>query len=119
MPQSLLILRNPVCSGEEPLAAACREFEEETGFVPQGPFLPLGEVQQKAGKVVYAWAWEGDADPSRVTRNLISIEVRRGSGRFIEIPEVDRCEWFDLAAARGKINPAQIEFLERLERALA
>ena len=65
-----------VADGEEPLAAACREFEEETGVRPMGPFLSLGSVRQKAGKLIYAWAWEGDADPSRLTSNLIRYPVR-------------------------------------------
>jgi predicted NUDIX family NTP pyrophosphohydrolase len=105
-------------AGEDPLAAACREFEEETGMRPQGPFLPLGTIRQKAGKVVHAWAWEGDADPSRVSSNTMQTEWPRGSGRWITFPEVDRCAWFEPRAARQKINPAQAEFIDRLEAAL-
>jgi predicted NUDIX family NTP pyrophosphohydrolase len=101
---------------EDPLAAACREFEEETGFRPQGPFLPLGEVRQKGGKVIAAWAWEGDVDASRATSHLIVIEWPPRSGRQVEVPEADRCEWFDLAAARRKVNPAQAALLDRLEQ---
>jgi predicted NUDIX family NTP pyrophosphohydrolase len=104
--------------GEDPLAAARREFEEETGLRPQGPFLPLGSVRQKAGKEVHAWALEGDADPDRVTSNTIWVEWPHGSGRRMKIPEVDRCGWFDPDAARGKLNPAQAEFVDRLEAAL-
>jgi len=105
--------------GEDPLAAARREFEEETGLRPAGPFLPLGSVRQKAGKVVHAWAWEGDADPQTVTSNTMSVEWPPGSGRRVTFPEVDRCAWFDPAAARSKLNPAQAEFIDRLEVALA
>ena len=104
---------------EELLAAACREFEEETGVRPTGPFLALGSVRQKAGKTVHGWAWEGDADADRVTSNTMRTEWPRGSGRLITCPEVDRCAWFDPGAARHKINPAQAEFIQRLEQALA
>jgi predicted NUDIX family NTP pyrophosphohydrolase len=99
---------------EEPLAAACREFAEETGIVPQGPFLPLGTIRQKAGKLVHAWAWEGDADPAAIKSNFCSLQFPPGSGKWISIPEVDRCGWFALPQAREKINPAQVELLERL-----
>lgn len=104
--------------GEDILAAARREFEEETGIHPVGPFLPLGSIRQKAGKLVHAWAWEGDADPAQVTSNSMQTEWPRGSGHVLTFPEVDRCAWFDPTAARRKINPAQAEFIDRLERAL-
>ena len=105
--------------GEDPLAAACREFKEETGLTPEGPFISLGSVRQKAGKVVHAWAWEGDADPSTVTSNIIQTEWPRDSGRWLTFPEVDRCAWFDPRMAREKINPAQAAFIDRLETELA
>ena len=105
--------------GEDILAAACREFEEETGIHPVGPFLSLGSIRQKAGKLVHAWAWEGDADPGRVTSNTTQTEWPPGSGRMLTFPEVDRCAWFDPHAAREKINPAQAELLGRLELALS
>jgi predicted NUDIX family NTP pyrophosphohydrolase len=108
-----------VNEGEELLAAACREFEEETGVCPREPFLPLGSVRQKAGKVVHAWAWEGDASPDGVTSNSARTEWPPGSGRWITYPEVDRCAWFSPAAARIKINPAQAELIGRLEQLLA
>jgi predicted NUDIX family NTP pyrophosphohydrolase len=104
--------------GEDPLAAACREFQEETGFQPRGPFIPLGSVRQKAGKVVHAWAWEGDADPDAVSSNTMRTEWPRGSGRWLTFPEVDRCAWFEAKTAREKINPAQAEFIDRLEAEL-
>jgi predicted NUDIX family NTP pyrophosphohydrolase len=105
--------------GEDPLEAARREFGEETGLRPVGTFLPLGSVRQKAGKVVHAWACEGDADPRSVTSNTISVEWPYESGRRVSFPEVDRCEWFDPATARAKLNPAQAAFIDRLEAALA
>jgi len=104
---------------EDLLAAACREFEEETGICPTGPFLPLGSVRQKAGKLIHAWAWEGDVDPAHLTSNLMRIEWPRGSGRWRRFPEVDRCAWFDLQTARAKINPAQAAFIDRLEAELS
>jgi predicted NUDIX family NTP pyrophosphohydrolase len=105
-------------AGEDLLRAARREFEEETGVRAPGPFLPLGHVTQKAGKVVHAWACEGDADPARVTCNLTRAEWPYGSGRWVTFPEVDRCDWFDLPTARQKLNPAQAELIDRLEAAL-
>ena len=106
-------------NADEPLLdAARREFEEETGLRPTGPFLPLGSIRQKAGKTVHAWAWEGDADPARVTSNTMRTEWPRGSGQWLTFPEVDRCAWFDPATARVKLNAAQAEFVERLEAVL-
>jgi predicted NUDIX family NTP pyrophosphohydrolase len=104
--------------GEDPLVAAIREFEEETSIPPEGPFLPLGSIRQKAGKLVHAWVWEGEADPQRAQSNLMRTEWPRGSGRWFTFPEVDRCEWFDVHGAREKINPAQAELIDRLEAAL-
>lgn len=101
-------------NSEDPLATACREFQEETGIAPQGPFLPLGTIQQKAGKLIHVWAWEGDADAQAVVSNLIRIEFPRGSRRFLEVPEIDRCGWFSAAQAREKLNPAQSELIDRL-----
>lgn len=108
-----------VNQGEELLAAACREFEEETGIRPQPPFLPLGSIRQKAGKIVHAWAWEGNADPERVTSNFARTEWPRGSGKWITYPEVDRCAWFDPITARQKLIAAQAQLIDRLEALLA
>jgi predicted NUDIX family NTP pyrophosphohydrolase len=101
---------------EEPLAAARREFEEELGSAPPGgEAADLGEIQQKSGKRVRAFALAGDLDVEAVKSNTFPFEWPPRSGKLIEIPEVDRAEWFPLATAREKINPAQVTLLERLE----
>ena len=105
--------------GKQPLAAAVREFEEETAIRSEGPFLPLGSVRQKAGKLVHAWAWEGDADPRSARSNSMRAKWPRGSGRWLTFPEVDRCEWFNARTARQKINAAQAELIDRLEATLS
>jgi predicted NUDIX family NTP pyrophosphohydrolase len=107
-----------VAPGEELLDAARREFHEETGIVSREPFLPLGSIRQKAGKVIHAWAWEGDADPAAIVSNTTTVEWPRGSGRRLTYPEVDRCAWFESRVARTKLNPAQAELIDRLEAAL-
>jgi predicted NUDIX family NTP pyrophosphohydrolase len=108
-----------VAPGEELLAAARREFEEETGITPSEPFIPLGSVRQKAGKTIHAWAWEGDADPAAIVSNTTRYEWPRGSGRWVTFPEVDRCAWFEPGAARSRLNPAQAELIDRLAAALS
>jgi predicted NUDIX family NTP pyrophosphohydrolase len=104
--------------GEDALAAALREFEEETGCAPAGPFLDLGEVRQKSGKRVQAWAFEGDLDPADLRCNLFEMEWPPRSGRLRQFPEVDRVGWFDPQAALRKLLPAQHPFVERLRRLL-
>src|SRR5215213_6186884 len=101
--------------GEEPLVAALREFREETGMDSSPPYMALGSIRQRAGKTVHAWAWEGDADPAAVTSNTMNCEWPRGSGKYITVPEIDRCQWFDGMTARQRINAAQIELIDRLE----
>ena len=108
--------------GEDPRAAAWREFEEELGTRPpaalEGEVLDLGEVRQKAGKTVLAWAVSGDLDPEHITSNTFEMEWPPRSGRTQSFPEVDRAGWFGLVEARERINPAQVALLERLREAL-
>jgi len=101
---------------EDPLAAAKREFTEETGLTPSGNFVTLGQVRQAAGKVVSAWAVEGDFDTTRLQSNTISMPWPPRSAKIQEFPEIDRVEWFPLDVARRKMLPGQAELLERLVR---
>ncbi|HEY0133698.1 MAG TPA: NUDIX domain-containing protein [Nannocystis sp.] len=105
--------------GEAALDAARREFLEETGVTPEGPFVALTPVRQKAGKVVHAWAFAGDCDPAKLTSNEFTMEWPPRSGKYASFPEVDRAAFFTIAAARDKINPAQLALLEELDRLLA
>jgi predicted NUDIX family NTP pyrophosphohydrolase len=113
------ISKGEYVEGELPLEAARREFEEETGFVATGDFLELGAVQQAGGKVVSAWAFEGDCDPGKLISNRCEIEWPPRSGRQIEIPEVDRASWFSIAEAKERILKSQAPFLERLSSLLS
>lgn len=99
---------------EEPLAAALREWAEETGFPATPPFLPLGEVKQKSGKHIAAWAFEGTCDPAGLKCNTFEIEWPPRSGRMQSFPEIDRVAWFGPEEARARINPAQSAFVDRL-----
>jgi predicted NUDIX family NTP pyrophosphohydrolase len=108
------ISKGEYLEGEVPLEAAKREFLEETGFTVQGTFLELGTVQQSGGKVVSAWAFEGDCDPAAMVSNRCHVEWPPRSGRLIEIPEVDRADWFSMGEARGRILKSQAPFLDRL-----
>ncbi|HEX9622472.1 MAG TPA: NUDIX domain-containing protein [Polyangiaceae bacterium] len=106
-------------SGEELRATAVREFSEEVGLPVREPLLELGEVRQKGGKVVHAWAFEGGLPDGFVLEsNTCEIEWPRGSGKRRVIPEVDRAEFFPIAEARRRINQAQVAFLDRLEARL-
>ena len=100
--------------GEEALDAAKREFTEETGFVAEGEFVDLGTVKQASGKIVNAWAFEGDCDPKKLISNFCEIEWPPRSGRKKEIPEVDRGEWFTVEEARKRILKSQEPFLDLL-----
>lgn len=99
---------------EEALGAALREIEEETGYRPSGDFLPLQPLRQPSGKVVEAWAVEGDWDPSTLHSNEFTLEWPRGSGQTRSFPEVDRAEWFHFPEAARRILPGQRGFLEEL-----
>lgn len=103
---------------EDPLAAARREFHEETGQKIDGDFIELNPIKMKSGKMVYAWAIEKDIDPTILLSNTIMIDWPPKSGKKLEIPEVDRGEWFSFADAKEKINPAQANFLDQLTEIL-
>jgi len=106
--------------GDDPLLAARREFEEELGTPPpSGPAEDLGEIRQRSGKRVRVWALEGELDVETVTSNTCEVQWPPHSGRRIEIPEVDRAQWFTLAQAAEKLIPAQAELLERLTQVQA
>jgi predicted NUDIX family NTP pyrophosphohydrolase len=105
--------------GEDPLDAARREFEEELGTAPpDGEAEDLGEIRQKSGKRVRAWALAGDLDTTQIHSNTFMFQWPPRSGKLIEIPEVDRAEWFTLPIAREKINSGQVPLLDRLEQLL-
>jgi predicted NUDIX family NTP pyrophosphohydrolase len=99
---------------EEPLAAATREFYEETGFRLDGDFIPLTPRKQKSGKVIYAWALKGDVDAASVKSNLFELEWPPKSGKEREFPEVDKAAWYPLPEALLKINPGQKGFIDEL-----
>jgi predicted NUDIX family NTP pyrophosphohydrolase len=101
--------------GESALETAKREFEEETGLKPSGDFIPLQPVTQKSGKVVQAWAFEGDCDPSAIKSNVFTMEWPPRSGRRASFPEVDRAAFFSVEEAGAKINSAQARFVDELE----
>ena len=108
--------KGEVDGGEDPLAAARREFAEETGVVPGEPALALTPIRQKGGKVVHAWAIEGDCDANAIVSNRFSMEWPPRSGKMAEFPEIDRAAWFSLAEARRRILEAQVPLLDELQR---
>ena len=112
------IPKGEYAEGEDPLVAARREFEEETGFPAPDNAIALGELKQAGGKMVTAWAAEGDCDAARLVSNTCEIEWPPRSGRKIEIPEVDRAGWFAMDEARERILKSQLPFLDWLERKL-
>jgi len=114
------IPKGEVEPSEDPLLTARREFSEETGIdVPDNGYVALGEIRQKGGKRVTAWAFEGDCDPSAIRSNTFAIEWPPRSGQGQTFPEVDRADFFSPDAARVKLNAAQAELVTRLEEALA
>jgi predicted NUDIX family NTP pyrophosphohydrolase len=108
------IPKGEYAEGDDPLEAARREFEEETGFAAGGKFIELGEVKQSGGKAVIAWAFEGDCDPGELRSNTFSMEWPPHSGRRIEAPEVDRGAWYGVEDARARLLAGQRAFLDRL-----
>jgi len=112
------IPKGEINEGENPLAAARREFEEEVGLKPDGEFMELTPIQQKGGKIVRAWAVEGDGDITNIKSNLFQMEWPPNSGRFQTCPEVDRAAFFRIQEAKSKINSAQVPFLEELKARL-
>lgn len=112
------IPKGEVREGEDALETAKREFEEETGIRPAGEFVALEPIQQKSGKVVHAWALEGDCDPAALRSNMFKMEWPPRSGRLQEFPEVDRAGFFAPAEACRRMNPAQYALVEQLQRLL-
>jgi predicted NUDIX family NTP pyrophosphohydrolase len=108
------IPKGEVGDDEEPFDAACREFREEIGFMPEGPFIELNPVKQKGGKTVMAWAFRGDFDPALLKSTTFTLEWPPRSGKFADFPEVDNARWFALDIARIKIIPAQEGLLDEL-----
>ena len=111
--------KGEVHEGEALLAAAQREFHEETGFTIQGPFVPLDPIRQRGGKVVYVWAVQADVDPSSLVSATFDLEWPPRSDRIETFPEIDRAEWMALDRARDKILASQRPLLDALTRALA
>jgi predicted NUDIX family NTP pyrophosphohydrolase len=103
---------------EDPLDAAKREFEEETGLSVSGEFIPLTPIKQSGGKIVHIWAIEGDCDASAIKSNTFMIEWPPRSGRRQAFPEIDRAEWFSLDDAREKVTKGQRGFIEELRQIL-
>ena len=112
------IPKGEIGEGEDPLAAAKREFEEEIGVRLEGDFRELKGVRQKGGKLVVAWAIEGDCDAAAITSNVFSMEWPPKSGKRAEFPEVDRAAWFTLPEARSRILESQAPLLDQLEELL-
>ena len=111
--------KGEVNPGEDELAAAKREFAEETGLTPGTELLALGSVKHKSGKKVSAWAFEGDCDPATLRSNTFQMEWPPRSGKMREFPEIDRAAFFTIEAARQKMHPAEFEFLPRLAELIA
>ena len=110
------IPKGEFAEGEDPLEAAKREFEEETGFPLKGKLEALEPIKQAGGKIVYAWAIEGEIEQSAIRSNMFSLEWPPHSGKKQEFPEVDRASWFDLETGRRKILKSQLPLLEQLQK---
>jgi predicted NUDIX family NTP pyrophosphohydrolase len=110
------IPKGEINAGEEALVAAQREFHEELGLIPTGAFHPLGSIKQKAGKIVHAWAFEGNCDATHIQCSTnVQTEWPPRSGKILSFPEIDRAEFFSVAEVMDKINPAQRELILRLQ----
>lgn len=112
------IPKGEIAGGEDLLAAARREFVEETGFAVQEPFIPLTPVQLKSGKIVHAWAFEGDCDPAALRSNTFTLQWPPRSGKLCEFPEVDRAGFFSVVQAKEKMSERQFPLVEELQRKL-
>jgi len=112
------IPKGEVGTGEDLFVAAQREFAEEVGFKPVGPFISLAPVKLRSGKIVHAWACEADFDPATLKSNSFTMEWPPHSGKQVEFPEVDRAEWFTVEQARVKTSPGQMGLVLELERRL-
>ena len=110
------IPKGEVEGDEDLLKTAKREFMEETGVTPTGPFIALAPITQKGGKIVHAFAFEGDCDPGAIVSHTFTIEWPPKSGRQMDFPEIDRADFFDVAAAKRKIKAGQEALIEELER---
>jgi predicted NUDIX family NTP pyrophosphohydrolase len=108
------IPKGEVETAEDLLETAKREFKEETGVTPKGPFIALSPTKQKGGKIVHAWAFKGDCDPTAIVSNSFTMEWPPRSGRQVEFPEIDRADFFDVAVARRKIKAGQEALIEEL-----
>ena len=109
------IPKGEVEGDEDLLETAQREFEEETGITPTGPFIALSAIKQKGGKIVHAWASKSDCDPSAIVSNTFTMEWPPKSRRQVEFPEIDRADFFDVVAAKRKIKAGQEALIEELE----
>ncbi len=103
---------------EDPFEVATREFQEETGFKPEGEFTPLAPIKQPSGKLITVWAFEGDCDASKIKSNTFTMEWPPHSGKQQEFPEVDRAGWFKISVAKEKIIKGQIGFIDELYQIL-
>ena len=115
---SWTVPKGEIAPGEDPLDAAQREFHEETGLDPVGPFTALAPVKQPGGKIVMVWAFEGDCDPSTIRSNTFTLEWPPKSGQRQSFPEIDRAAWYSIDEARAKISIGQIPVLDELEKSL-
>jgi predicted NUDIX family NTP pyrophosphohydrolase len=116
---SWTIPKGELLAEEDPLEAAIREFEEETGYKPSGEFIALNPVKQKGGKIVQCWATEGDLDAANIVSNTFEMEWPLRSGKMKSFPEVDRAAWFELPIASLKINERQADFIVQLTALLS